>query len=147
VTNHCLHNPGSESPTKCCANLKLRYRIVRQFSRKQHFIVPAQTQRTHVQWLSPKNKGISPYTPLQADYRSKKQSITHIWLHETLLAISFLQCYVTFFMFQFFKCNLSAMPSLPPATLSEHKLVCFSSGPPSCYTAFGHKFAESVLAQ
>jgi hypothetical protein len=54
------------------------------------FIVLAQTQQTRVQRLSPKNKGVSSYIPLQAGYRSKKQSLTHIWLHVTSLAISFL---------------------------------------------------------
>jgi hypothetical protein len=63
--------------------------------------------------------------PLQAGYRSKKQFLTHIWLHATLVAIPPSQCYVTFFTFQFFKFSLSAMPSLPPATLSEHRLVSF----------------------
>jgi hypothetical protein len=41
-------------------------------SRKQRFIVPAQSQRTPVQRLSPENKGVSPYVPLQAGYRGKK---------------------------------------------------------------------------
>jgi hypothetical protein len=84
-------------------NLKMRYGTMRQLSRKAHFIVPAQTHWTHVQRLSPENQEVSynNYIPLQAGYRSKKQSSTHIWLHVTLLAISFPQCYVTFFMFQF----------------------------------------------
>jgi hypothetical protein len=56
----------------CCRNLKLRYETLRQFSRKQHFILLAQIQQTRVQRLSPKNKGVSPYIPLQAGYRSKK---------------------------------------------------------------------------
>jgi hypothetical protein len=45
-----------------------------------------------------------PYMPLQAGYRSKKQRLTYIWLHATLLAISLPPplCYVTFFTFQFF---------------------------------------------
>jgi hypothetical protein len=51
---------------------------LRQFSRKQHFIVPAQTQWTHVQRLSPKDKEVSPNKPLEAGYRSKKQSSTHM---------------------------------------------------------------------
>jgi hypothetical protein len=72
---------------------------VRQFSRKQHFIVPAQTEWSCVQRLSPENKEVSPCIPLQAGYRSKKQSSTHTWLHVTSLSISFPQCYVTFFMF------------------------------------------------
>jgi hypothetical protein len=120
VTNHHLCNPR-RAPKKCCGTLKLRYETLRQFSRKQRFVVPAQTQGTQVQRLSPENKEFSPYIPLQAGYRSKKQNSTHIWLHVTSLAISFLQCYVTF-MFQFFKFYLSALPSLPPASLSEHSL-------------------------
>jgi hypothetical protein len=43
-------------------------------------------QQIHIQKLSPENKEVSPYVPLQASYRSKKQSFTHIWLHVTLLA-------------------------------------------------------------
>jgi hypothetical protein len=45
----------------CCGNLKLRYGTLRQFSRKQRFILLAQTQRTCVQRLSPENKGVSPF--------------------------------------------------------------------------------------
>jgi hypothetical protein len=48
--------------------------------------VPTQTQCTHVQRLTPKNKEVSPYISLQAGYRSKRQGLTHIWLHVTLLA-------------------------------------------------------------
>jgi hypothetical protein len=77
-------------------------------------------------------RGLTLYT-LATGYRSKEQSSTHIWLHVTSLAVSLPQCYVTFFMLQFFTFYLSAMPSFPPATLSEHKLVCFFSGPLSCY--------------
>jgi hypothetical protein len=36
------------------------------------FFVPAQTQWTCIQRLSPKNKGISPYIPLQAGNRGNK---------------------------------------------------------------------------
>jgi hypothetical protein len=53
-------------------------------TRKQCFIVLAQTQWTQVQRLSPKSKGISPYVLLQAGYRGKqtnKQSLTHIQLY------------------------------------------------------------------
>jgi hypothetical protein len=114
----------------CCRNLKLRYRTLRQFTRRQHFIVPAQTQQTRVQGLSSENKEVSPYILLQVGYRSKKQSSTHIWLHVTLLGILFPQCYVTSFMFQFFKFYFSALPFLLPASLSEHSclfLFWFSS--------------------
>jgi hypothetical protein len=100
------------------------------------FIVPAQTQWTRVQRLSPEKKGVSSYIPLQAGYRSKKQSTTHIRLHVTPLAISFPQCYVTFFTFQFFKFYLSALPSPPPVSSSEHQPVCFFSGFPFLATLF-----------
>jgi hypothetical protein len=106
----------------CCRNVKLRYRTLRQFSRKQCFFVLTQTQQARVQRLSPENKEVSSYIPLQAGYRSKRQSSTHIWLHVTSLAVSLPQGYVTFFMFQFFKFYLSVLPSLPPATLSEYSL-------------------------
>jgi hypothetical protein len=58
--------------------------------------------------------------PLQAGYR-KKLSSAHLWLQVTSLAILFPQCYVTF-MFQVFKFYLSALPSLRPASLTEHSL-------------------------
>jgi hypothetical protein len=57
--------------------------------------VSAQTQQTHVQRLSPENKGVSPYIPLQADYRSKKQGLIHVWFYLILLA-TVPSCYVTF---------------------------------------------------
>jgi hypothetical protein len=50
--------------------------------------VLAAAHQIHIQRLSPENKGVSPYTPLQAGYRSKKQGLTHIWLNATLLATS-----------------------------------------------------------
>jgi hypothetical protein len=56
-------------------------------SRKQDFIVLAQTQWTCVQRLSPENKGVSPYMPLQAGYTSKKRGLIHVWLYLILLAI------------------------------------------------------------
>jgi hypothetical protein len=68
-------------------------------------------------------RGLTLYT-LAAGYRREKQSSTDIWLHVTPLATSFSQGYVTFFMFQFFKfyVSLCALPSLPPASVSEHSL-------------------------
>jgi hypothetical protein len=89
--------------------------IPTQFSRKQHFIVPAQTQQTPVQRLSPENKGALHYIPLQAGYRSKKQGLTHMWLHTTIVYMQpYPQCSVTFFMFRFFKFYLPAMPFPSP---------------------------------
>jgi hypothetical protein len=45
---------------------------------------------------------------------AKKQGLTHIWLHATLLVTSLSQCYMTFFTFRFFKFYLPAVSSLPP---------------------------------
>jgi hypothetical protein len=83
MTNHYLCNPSKGAPKKWCRNLKLR---LRQFSRKQCFIVPAQTQQTCVQRLSLENKEVSLYVSLQGGYRSKRQGLTYIWLNVTLLA-------------------------------------------------------------
>jgi hypothetical protein len=93
--------------------------------------VPTWIQQTPVQRLSPENKEVSPYIPLQAGYRSRKQSSTHIWLHVTLLAISFPQCYVTF-MFQFFKFSLSALPSLPLPRHQSTGCLFLLWSPPCC---------------
>jgi hypothetical protein len=70
----------------CCRSLLAEIRDTEAISRKEHFIVPAQTQWTHVQRLSPKNKGVSPYIPLQTGYRRKKQALIHIRLYFILLA-------------------------------------------------------------
>jgi hypothetical protein len=58
---------------------------------------------------------------LASRFRSKKQSSTHIWLLVISLVISFPQCYLTF-TFQFFKFCLSALPSPPSVSSSEHSL-------------------------
>jgi hypothetical protein len=60
--------------------LEQRDRTLRKFLRKQCFIVLAHTQWSHVQKLSPENKGALPYIAFQAENRSEKQSLTHIWL-------------------------------------------------------------------
>jgi hypothetical protein len=69
--------------------------------------MPAVGQQIHIQRLSSENKGVSPYIPLQAGYRSKKQGLTHIWLHGNYWLLH-PQCYVTFFTFRFlsFTCLL-----------------------------------------
>jgi hypothetical protein len=61
------------APKKCYGNLKLRYRTLRQFSRKQHFIVPAQTRWTRVQSLNPENKGVSPLYPCKQVTEAKSK--------------------------------------------------------------------------
>jgi hypothetical protein len=80
---------------------------------------------------------------LQAGYRSKKKA-QPTWVHVTSLAISFPQCYVTFFMFQFFKFYLSALPSLCPESLSEHS-QCVSLLVPLPATVAGFEASKGVL--
>jgi hypothetical protein len=90
--------------------------------------VPAVAQWIHIQR---KNKVVSPYIPLQAGYRSKKQGLTHIWLRATLLA-TLLPVLHDLLSFVSLLCH-----PLPPATLSEHRLACFFFfffGPPPCYS-------------
>jgi hypothetical protein len=58
----------------------------RAFQEALFISVPAVAQRIHIQRLTPENKGVSPYIPLQAGYRSRKQGLTPLWLHVTLLA-------------------------------------------------------------
>jgi hypothetical protein len=118
----------------------LRYGTLRQFSRKQHFTVPAQTQRTHVQRLSPKNKGVSPSIPLQAGYRSKKQGLVHRWLYLILLATLVLRDFPLPGATWPSSCSdssgfisLLCRPYLP-ATFSGLRPSVFSSDPPPCYT-------------
>jgi hypothetical protein len=65
----------------CCRNLELRYWTLKQFSRKQHFIVMAQTQWTRVQRLSPENKRSHLIYPCkqvtEAKIRSNPYMVTH----------------------------------------------------------------------
>jgi hypothetical protein len=86
-----------------------------------------------VQRLSSENKGVSPYIPWQAGYRSKKQGLIHIWLYTILLAtlpyryMTFSsQCYRTLFSFRFLISLCYAIPEL--------RIGLFSSGPPPCYS-------------
>jgi hypothetical protein len=73
VITHHVCNPGNEPPRNIVGNYKLRYGTLGQLIRKKHFIVPAQTQQSHVYRLSPENKGVSPYIPLQTGYRKKSK--------------------------------------------------------------------------
>jgi hypothetical protein len=82
VITHQLHNPARN----CCRSLLAEIQDSEANSRKKHFIVPTQTQWTHVQRLNPENKGVSPYIPFQADHRRKKQGLICIWLYLILLA-------------------------------------------------------------
>jgi hypothetical protein len=74
------------SPQKCSGNLRQRRGTPRLFQEAVFISVPAAAQQIHIQRLSPENKGVSSYIPLQAGYRNKQQGLTHIWLHVTLFA-------------------------------------------------------------
>jgi hypothetical protein len=76
-------------------------------SGKQCFIVPAQTQQTRVQRLSPQNKGSHL---MQAGYRSKKQGLIHVGLYLILLA-TLPWCYGTF--------PSLVLPDLPRVQISQ----------------------------
>jgi hypothetical protein len=104
----------------------------RQFSRKQCFIVPAQTQWTRVQRLSPKNKRVCHLIYPRKQVTEAKSNNPYMvacnsigyftppsatWPSSHLDSLSFI--------------SLLYHP-LPPATLSGHRLACFFSGP-SCY--------------
>jgi hypothetical protein len=89
--------------------------------RKQGFILPAQMP-VECPKLSPENKGVLPYVPLQASYRGNKiktrfnpYMVICNWIgYFTLVLVPFYPyCYVTFTI-GFFRFYLSAMPSLPP---------------------------------
>jgi hypothetical protein len=122
---HAVARKSWAKGSYCCGSLLAEIRVSEADSQEATFTVPTQTQRTCVQRLSPENKGVSPYIPLQTGYRSKKQSSTHICLHVTSLAISFSQCNVTS-MFQLFKFCLSAFHSLPLSR--RQNTACFFSG-------------------
>jgi hypothetical protein len=76
-------------------------RNTKAFGEAMFVSMPAVAQQIHIQRLNPENKGALPYTPLQADYRNEKQSLTHIWLLVISLGISF-HCHMTVFRFSFF---------------------------------------------
>jgi hypothetical protein len=89
-------------PSGSYGKLEQRHRTPRLLRKQYLLSCRQQLNGIHIQRLSPKNKGVSPYTPLQAGYRSEKQGLTHVWLHVTLLATS-PPVLLTFFMFRFFK--------------------------------------------
>jgi hypothetical protein len=76
--------------------------------------VLAVTQWIYIQRLSPENKGLSPNIPLQAGYRNKKQSLTHMWLHVVQLSGARPSSHLDFLSFISLLCHL-----LPAATLSK----------------------------
>jgi hypothetical protein len=108
--------------TGVAGSYKLRNGTLRQISTD-----PADSCPKTEPW---EQRGLTLYT-LASKLQKQKQNSTHMWLHVTLLAISFPQCYVTF-MFQFFQFYLCFAISSPVLS-SEHSLYVFFSTSPSCY--------------
>jgi hypothetical protein len=103
--------------------------------------VPAQTQQTHVQRLSLKNRGgLTLYTLASRLQKQKARSNSYMVIFNfigyfilVLRDFSPPHCYVTLLMFGFLRFYLSAMPSLPPCYFLRPTL--FSSDHPPCYSA------------
>jgi hypothetical protein len=73
-----------------------------------------------VQRLSPENKEVSPYIPLQAGYRCKKQSSTHLWLHVTSLASAMWPSCFNSLSFISLLCHLCLFLFWPSSLLQLH---------------------------
>jgi hypothetical protein len=106
---------------------------VRQFSKKQHLLCRHRLSRLMSKGWAPRTKGSHLVHTLASRLQIQKAKLNPYMVACDFIGYFIPQCYVTFFMFQFFKFYLSAMPSPPPATLSKHTLVCFFSGPSPCY--------------
>jgi hypothetical protein len=75
-----------DKPPEMLGESRTQTQDTKAFQEAIFISVPALAQQIHIQRLSPKNKGVSPYIPLQVGYRSKNQGLTNIWLNATLLA-------------------------------------------------------------
>jgi hypothetical protein len=86
--------------------------------------------------LSPKDKGVSPYIPLQAGYRSKKQGLIHMWLYLILLTIfpratwpspcSDFSGFISFWWHPYLPATFSG---LRPSLSSSDPHLCYTRGP------------------
>jgi hypothetical protein len=110
-------------PKKCCWNLKMRYRTLRQFSRKQHFIVLAQTQPQG-------QRSLTLYTLANRLQKQKAKLNPHM-----------VACDFTGYFIPPVLCDLCFNPLIfisllchPFPLLHYWNTACFSSGLPSCYT-------------
>jgi hypothetical protein len=111
-------------------------------ARKQHFIVLAQTQRTRVQRLSPKNKGVLTLYTLAS--RLQKQKATFNLYMVICNSIGYLTLVLRWPSTPSATWPFSRLDSLSfisllchpflPAILSEHRLVCFFSSSLPCYS-------------
>jgi hypothetical protein len=78
-------NPGQESP-EMLWDIQAGKQDTKTFWEAVFISMLSVAQQIHIQMLSPEDKGALPCRPLQESYRSKKQSLTHIRLHASLLA-------------------------------------------------------------
>jgi hypothetical protein len=135
--------PNSFLETWCCRNLKLRCRTLRQFSRKQRFIVPAQTQETYVQRLSPKNKKVFPYIPCKQVTQAKsKAQPTYgcMWLNWLFHSPSAMWPFLCFNFLSFVSlfCHPFSLPHY-------QNTACLSFGAPLCYNGTSFLISSSKI--
>jgi hypothetical protein len=97
-------------PPEMFQDIKIRKWGTKSFWEAMFISMPAVPQQIHIQRLNPENKGALPYIPFPAGYRSKKQSLTHIWLLVISLATSS-SVLCDHFQVPFFKFHLPAILS------------------------------------
>jgi hypothetical protein len=96
--------------------------------------VMAQTQWTYVQTLTLREqRDLTLYTLTS---RLQKQGAR---FNPHMITCNYIgyytpQCYVTFFMFRYFKFYLPAMPSPPPCYIIRTQTCLLLYGPPPCYS-------------
>jgi hypothetical protein len=105
----------------CCGNLKLRYGTLRQLSRKERFIVPADSADACPKAEPREQRDLTVYTLASRLQKQKARSNPYMVIFNstgyfTLMLCDFPppQCYLTLSMFRSLRFYLSAMPSLPP---------------------------------
>jgi hypothetical protein len=105
----------------CCRNLKLKNGILRQCSRNQGFIMPEQTQWTRIQGWDSRTKRSHLIYPFKQVTRAKSKTQPKygcMWLYWLFHFPSAMWPASCFSSLSF----ISALPSLPSASLSEHSL-------------------------
>jgi hypothetical protein len=79
VTNHHLLHSGNQSPRNVAVISSWDIGHWGSLAGSNILLCQHKLSRLMFKGLSPENKEVSPYIPLQAGYRSKKQSSTYIW--------------------------------------------------------------------
>jgi hypothetical protein len=136
---YCLCDHRSE-PSKCYWKFKQRHRTLKQCNNKQYFTVPAQLSRFMSKGWAPTTKGSQLlYTCKQVTEAKSKVWLIRVYLQfyrllhpsATWLSIPTAICLSSRFDSLSF-ISLLCHPFLS-ATLHEHRLACFLSGPLPCY--------------